>query len=222
MRVLRAVANSLMMPLRRANRAVRMAPVPSTDWAPLRRRGEPMALRLHPIAQGACGAEARSRRHALSDGGDRVNEGLRLSASCGKRRGLIAPCPPGFCRYRTRAHRLRSSPGFEFPKRNSVDLGGRVLDSGLRSANRSASCPDDVRDRLRDLFGAREPRRVQWRSRPDRLDPHLVRIVPTTVHAERSIRAGGVGSRVFAVDDSSGARGRATWDQSGRRDEPEA
>jgi hypothetical protein len=76
MRVLRTVANSLMMPLRRANRAVRMAPLPSTDWAPLRRRGEPMALRLHPIAQGACGAEARSRRHALSDGGDRVNEGL--------------------------------------------------------------------------------------------------------------------------------------------------
>jgi len=28
-----------MMPLRRTNRAVRMAPVPSTAWAPLRWRG---------------------------------------------------------------------------------------------------------------------------------------------------------------------------------------
>jgi hypothetical protein len=76
MRVLRTVANSLMMPLRRANRAVRMAPVPSTAWAPLRWRDEAMASRRHPIAEGAHRPEARSRRRALGDGRNRVNEGL--------------------------------------------------------------------------------------------------------------------------------------------------
>jgi hypothetical protein len=48
------------------------------------------------------------------------------------------------------------------------------LDSAQRPANRAASSPEEVRDRLRDLFGAREPRRVQWRSRPERLDPQVV------------------------------------------------
>jgi hypothetical protein len=76
MRVLRTVANSPMMPLRRTNRAVRMAPVPSTAWAPLRWRDEAMASRRHPIAQGAYRPQARSRRRALSDGRNRVNEGL--------------------------------------------------------------------------------------------------------------------------------------------------